>query len=321
MTNSSLSHLYRDLGCEHHFVQTKFHERPTVPSLTPHGFERWMTFVIQANPDIEFERFSKAVLYMPISNADNKQERFPKQLSRRLFPQSANAKVKMELDDAILTDPVIKLCKVPSAGQASAEASKGSSTGSGNIPPPPKMPPPATEGERRGPNVAFNETATDDTPPAVAIERERKPYTSQPGAGKTYESDETRGSRADGPSWSTNSTSTATGARSGADKGDGYRERSQYRHHRTGSQVDGPPPTMRRRQGSPPGGYKDYDVGGPSGYGVESDEENWRYERERERERSRRYADEKIGASAKDEGLNHRRGSVQGGYVYPPPPR
>ena len=93
MTMSSISHLYRDLCCQHHFVQNKFDEKPNTPALTPLGFEIWMTNVIRAHPEKEFDRFAKAVMAMPISNADNRKERFPKQLPRKLFPSHANQKV------------------------------------------------------------------------------------------------------------------------------------------------------------------------------------------------------------------------------------
>ena len=78
--------MYRDLSCQHHLVQERYDERPDIPGLTPVGFERWVTLLIQAHPEEEFERLQKAVLEMPISNPDDKKERFPKEISRRLFP-------------------------------------------------------------------------------------------------------------------------------------------------------------------------------------------------------------------------------------------
>jgi hypothetical protein len=86
MSHKNLSYLYRDIECEHFFVQEKPQERPTVPALTPAGFATWMTHVIRADPEHEYKRFADAVLNMPISNADDPKERFPKELSRRLFP-------------------------------------------------------------------------------------------------------------------------------------------------------------------------------------------------------------------------------------------
>jgi len=318
MTNSSLSHLYRDLRCEHHFIQSQHHERPCIPGLTPLGFETWMTYVIQAHPDLEFQRLSKAVLSMPISNADNKQERFPKQLSRRLFPLKAKSKVLIDLQDAILTDKVIKLNKTPSGGHASATAT-GSSNSAKECAPDVTKVFSADFGElRRGHSVAFNESFIEDTPPAVAIERERKPYTSQPGAGKTYEQDEGRGVRADGES-----RRTAPAARPSMESMDGYVEQSQ--RPRTGSQAG--KSAMPRRQRSP-ATNKEYGRGynrsnpdvGSAGYGAglasnlhggESDDESRRYERDR----SRRYG------CADDESSGHRRGSMHtSSYAYPPPP-
>ena len=87
MTNGCVSRLYREMKAEHYLTQTQNTESPCIPSLTPHGFETWMTAQIQAHPSTEFERLANAVLTMPISNADNRRERFPKELSRRLFPR------------------------------------------------------------------------------------------------------------------------------------------------------------------------------------------------------------------------------------------
>lgn len=281
-----------------------------------------MTYVIQAHPDLEFERFSKAVLDMAISNADNKQERFPKQLSRRLFPQAANKKVKLELEDAILTDPVIKLHK----GTSSSHATAASGQPNAMPAPIPSLSKKASvgEGERRG--VAFTDSAVGDAPPAIAIERERKPYTSQ-GAGKMYDQSDVRESRADGPD-------RRASVRPAAEATEGYSERSQP--HRPGSQA-GAPPTRRRNRS--PAASKEHrrsenDVGdGMHGAGMgshlhgESDDEA----RRSERERSRRHgsAEERGRGGAKgggggggyeEDGTSYRRGSVHASYVYPPPP-
>ena len=109
MSTSSISHLYRDLKCQHHFVQRAYDEKPSIPGLTPLGFECWMTHAIRAHPDEEFERFAKAVMDMPISNADNSKERFPKQLSRRLFPKQASTAEREHFEDSILADPNVQL--------------------------------------------------------------------------------------------------------------------------------------------------------------------------------------------------------------------
>ena len=86
LSTQSISEMYRKLQCQHHLTQDRYDRPPTVPALTPHGFDWFMTCLIQAHPDAGFERMKNAVMHMPISNADDKSERFPKQLPRRLFP-------------------------------------------------------------------------------------------------------------------------------------------------------------------------------------------------------------------------------------------
>ena len=92
--------MYRDLKCQHHLVQEQNNQRPDIPGLTPVGFERWMTLLIQAHPEEEYRRLRKAVLDMPISNPD-KRERFPKEISRRLFPQHEDRGIREHVEYAI----------------------------------------------------------------------------------------------------------------------------------------------------------------------------------------------------------------------------
>ncbi|KAK3169913.1 hypothetical protein OEA41_009297 [Lepraria neglecta] len=84
--HSSISRMYRDLGCQHYLVQERDDQRPDIAGLTTVGFERWVTLLIRAYPEEEHRRLQKAILDMPITNPDNN-ERFPKEISRRLFPQ------------------------------------------------------------------------------------------------------------------------------------------------------------------------------------------------------------------------------------------
>lgn len=88
---SSISRLLREseLSVEHHLVQKTPDARPDIPGLTPHGFATWMTLLIRAHPDQEFERLLKTVREMPVNNPDTS-ERFPKDLSRKLFPESGD---------------------------------------------------------------------------------------------------------------------------------------------------------------------------------------------------------------------------------------
>lgn len=226
MSTSSVSHLYRDLKCQHHFVQRAFDDKPSIPGLTPLGFECWMTHVIRAHPEEEFERFAKAVMEMPISNADNPKERFPKQLSRRLFPMQASTSEREHLEDSILADHNIQLLPrgmghsshkdVPPTtrdglpqrdgpalqreGLQPQSASQPPSAPPGNAqvpappPPPPHLHPSSVERERQHYSPSSSEAAVEDgPPPAAPIERERKPYYAQPGGGKVFENDCPRG--------------------------------------------------------------------------------------------------------------------------------
>lgn len=100
---SSISRMFREIEAQHHLVQEKPNERPDIPGLTPQGFETWVTLLLRAHPDQEFERLAKTALDMPISNPDEKKERFPKELSRRLFPKDPDTEVAYKLQKAMST--------------------------------------------------------------------------------------------------------------------------------------------------------------------------------------------------------------------------
>ncbi|KEF55297.1 uncharacterized protein A1O9_08951 [Exophiala aquamarina CBS 119918] len=100
---SSISRMFREIEAQHHLVQDKPSERPDTPGLTPQGFETWATLLLRAHPDQEFERLAKTALDMPISNPDEKKERFPKELSRRLFPNDPDTEVAYKLQKAMST--------------------------------------------------------------------------------------------------------------------------------------------------------------------------------------------------------------------------
>lgn len=184
ISSGSLSTMYRKLLCQHNFVQNQLHEPPSIPALTPIGFEALMTFLIQAHPDTEFERLSTAVMNMPISNADNTAERFPKELSRRLLPLEPNVAAEQRLISSLQHEPQLY----------------ASLKGVSNIPPPPPSAPPQqnsfTERERKPYSASTTHSnAVDDddlAPPSVPIERERKPYSAREGSGKVYTSDDGR---------------------------------------------------------------------------------------------------------------------------------
>lgn len=188
MVSASISVMFRRLKCEHHLVQTHNQEAPNVPALTPLGFETFMTCLIQAHPDLEFERLSKAVMNMPISNADYRTERFPKELSRRLLPAQPN--------------PIAEQCIIASMAH---EANFLHLRNSNAMPPPPTSAPPQQssypERERKpySQSTFSNEVNDDDLEdfvPSVPIERERKPYFAKEGTGKMFSDsprDETAG--------------------------------------------------------------------------------------------------------------------------------
>jgi hypothetical protein len=168
------------MRCQHHLVQEHPAEQPYIPALTPDGFQEWMTAMIQAYPDAEYERVTKAILDMPISNADDRRERFPKELPRRLFPTVENLHAQQRCAAALSSEGVGPLRRAPSFP-----------------PPPPKAQAPSTGPNlerERSPYVSMPETRGFDpeeepVSSSVPIERERKPYAAAPGAGKSYNDD------------------------------------------------------------------------------------------------------------------------------------
>ena len=196
---SSISRMYRELECQHHLVQDLLHlnERPDIPGLTPVGFEKWITLMIKAHPEEEFERLQKAVLEMPINNPDNTKERFPKEVPRRLFPTSEDFHTRDQLVAAIEEH-----CHVTIDAHHSAETPRPLKP---EVVPPRSFPdaspasdapypPSGIERERKPYSSIPNESAIDDTnhPTTQPIERERKPYRSTPGGGRVYEDQDGR---------------------------------------------------------------------------------------------------------------------------------
>ncbi|MCJ1389603.1 hypothetical protein MMC18_002460 [Xylographa bjoerkii] len=189
---SSISRMYRELECQHHLVQERHDEKPDIPGLTPVGFERWVTLVIRAHPEEEFERLQKTVLEMPISNPDDKKERFPKDISRRLFPGEEDRKARERLQKAMVEHAHISLPKATNLDVPRAAPSESASR-------PIREPyitqeavhiPANIERERKPYSSTPQDCAIDDTnTPIQPIERERKPYRVQPGAGRVYEED------------------------------------------------------------------------------------------------------------------------------------
>lgn len=206
---SSISRLYREVEAQHHLVQERVDERPDIPALTPIGFEKWNTLMILAYPDQEFERLQKAVLDMPICNFDDRKERFPKEISRRLFPKMPDQNIREKLEKAMSTHCNVSLKRWTSGSDQGSQQSQSTitpqraesvtSTSSQTAVPPHSRPEKATpvvgqgsttERERHPYSNTPSEGAIvdeDDVPTPQPIERERKPYSAQPGGGKNYE--------------------------------------------------------------------------------------------------------------------------------------
>ncbi|KAF2768665.1 hypothetical protein EJ03DRAFT_250080, partial [Teratosphaeria nubilosa] len=178
MPTVSLSKVYQKLFCQHHLVQGQPHEIPFIPGLTPNGFATFMTVLIEAHPDMEFERLSHAVMHMPVSNADSKTERFPKELSRRLLPKDANVQAEQRIIASLNHEPFL----MSQLRGATAMP-----------PPPPASAPPQSqafiERERKpyySTPVANTVDDEDPAPHVMPLERERKPYFAKEGSGKMY---------------------------------------------------------------------------------------------------------------------------------------
>jgi hypothetical protein len=174
------------MRCQHHLIQEHPAEQPYIPALTPEGFQEWMIAMIMAYPDAEYQRLAQAVLYMPISNANDRKERFPKELPRRLFPQVENLQAQQRCAAALSAEGVGPLRKAPTFP-----------------PPPPKSQTSSGNLEReRNPYVSQPERKSigseDELESAsVPIERQRKPYAATPGGGKQYDDDLQRSVTAD----------------------------------------------------------------------------------------------------------------------------
>jgi hypothetical protein len=134
--------------------------------------------MIQAYPDTEYERISRAVLDMPISNADDVKERFPKTIPRRMFPRAENMQAQQRCAASLSAEGAGPLRKAPSFP-----------------PPPPKVDTSATgpglERERSPyggkPEVKNSDSEGEHDTGFVPIERQRKPYATIPSAGKMYD--------------------------------------------------------------------------------------------------------------------------------------
>ena len=183
MDATSLSTMYRNLRCQHHLVQRSHHDAPSLPGLTPLGFEGFMTFLIQAHPDTEYQRLSTTLILMPINNADERSDRFPKELIRRQLPAQGNNDAELRLASS--------LSHVPDVMKGLKNIA--------SIPPPPARKASVRERERqpysgspKRSNAVPDEDLAPTTPPAVQIERERNPYFGKEGLGRMFENEDRR---------------------------------------------------------------------------------------------------------------------------------
>lgn len=200
---SSISRMLRELDVRHHLVQESPSERPDIPALTPEGFATWYTHLIKAHPNQEYERLAKTVLDMPVNNPDNKSERFPKELSRRLFPGRGEAEIEERLCKSISVHCNVKLesrhnsnAQSESKPEPEPRASNAGHNSTGNGVPPPPRDSQSSNGKTSttrpqsfsgaSASGAAVESEGEDTLTPQPIERERKPYAAQPGGGKEY---------------------------------------------------------------------------------------------------------------------------------------
>lgn len=93
--------LYNHIGCEYHLVPWKSGTTPDRPALTASGFVQWMEYCIRVSPENEAERLARIVEKLPIEaksfDVGGQPGRFPKQLSRHLFPPKADEEFRGSL--------------------------------------------------------------------------------------------------------------------------------------------------------------------------------------------------------------------------------
>ena len=137
--------------------------------------------MIQMHPEKEFQRLQKAVLNMPINNPDNKQERFPKEIPRRLFPETPNLALREEIDQYIREYCAVDLPSITEEEVAVDRRHKSY-----------RSPTVADESEEEEQKKEMEEEEEEEEeeegkPMPNPIERERKPYTSSPGGFKEHD--------------------------------------------------------------------------------------------------------------------------------------
>lgn len=174
----NLGRLYRALGAEYHLVQPNQDRAPALPALTPKGFDQWMSLMIQAYPDHEYQRIRNAVMLMPISNPENRAQKFPRDIPRRCFPlrkdMAIHSSVKHGLKECVIRES-------PNMPKTNGQASDP------NMPVMPAIPPTMLHQQNMmreqsaaiGSEEALAAAALQDSP--LLLERQRHPYSSAPG--------------------------------------------------------------------------------------------------------------------------------------------
>lgn len=147
--------------------------------------------MIQMHPEKEAQRLQKAVLNMPINNPDNKRERFPKEIPRRLFPESPNLALREEIDQYIREYCAVDLPSITDEEIAAERRYKSyrspTVADEEDEEPQPQTQPPEQPLQRAEEQEQQQPPPTEETEPKYNLERERQPYTASPGATKEHD--------------------------------------------------------------------------------------------------------------------------------------
>ncbi|KAK5099673.1 hypothetical protein LTR70_002247 [Exophiala xenobiotica] len=209
---SSISRLLRerDIKVQHHLVQATPDARPDIPGLTPLGFASWMTLMIKAHPDHEYERLAKALRIMGVNHPQDR--------------ATSDETIAARLTELMAAHCKVQISNPRNSTTAPPDTEVPESPRKGEIPPAPTVEDVLDESEkaqtlrgRQPKDSGFSFAATvsttskprdmpfDDSEPSKAtsvtsiedesdvptrqppLERQRQPYVAQPGGGKTYD--------------------------------------------------------------------------------------------------------------------------------------
>lgn len=168
-------------------MQEELDQRPDIPGLTPRGFQRWATLMIQAHPEREYERLQRAVLNMPINNPNDKKERFPKEIPSQLFPELPSLAQRERIEQAIIKHCHVELPPITDEEISKAAAYRPKAPGSPSKAPTESGPAVAERGRQPYLSSSAIIDDEDESTSPHPIERERQPYRVQPGGGKLYD--------------------------------------------------------------------------------------------------------------------------------------